>query len=88
MTKKTNQPLASGSTLKVLGTILQGLDLTEIFKEKGRGNLKRWSAKRTLGGVIVITACHQIELHGLTWEGVILALVGTLPLLLSVARNP
>ena len=60
---------------------LSALDLTEAFKTKG--DLKRWSAKRTIGGVIVGTACTDIVNHGLGWEAVALCAVGILPLCLS-----
>ncbi len=61
--------------------ILQDLDLTEMFKTKG--DLKRWSAKRTIGGAIVTEALWQIHAHGLSWEGIVLAGVGIVPLCLS-----
>jgi hypothetical protein len=66
---------------------LRGVDVTEIFKEKGHGDRLRWSAKRTVGGVIVATACRQIELHGITVEAIILTGIGVLPLLFSVLER-
>ena len=38
--------------------LLKGLDITEAFKTKG--DLKRWSAKRTIGGVLAFTASEVI----------------------------
>jgi len=61
--------------------ILSALDVTEIFKTKG--NLRRWSAKRSVGGVIVLEALWQIHEFGLSWQGVALCCVGILPLCLS-----
>lgn len=61
--------------------ILKNLDVTEMFKTKG--DLKRWSAKRTIGGAIVTEALWQIHTHGLSWEGIVLAGVGIAPLCLS-----
>ena len=61
--------------------ILAKFDLTEIFKTKG--NLRRWSAKRSLGGVVVLEALYQIHEHGMTWEGIVLVGIGILPLCLS-----
>jgi hypothetical protein len=61
--------------------ILSALDVTEIFKTKG--NLRRWSAKRSVGGVIVLEALWQIHENGLSWQGVALCCVGILPLCLS-----
>lgn len=68
----------------ILQQVLQGLNLTEIFKEKGQGDIRRWSAKRTVGGAIVATACTAIAAEGLSWMAVALCAVGVLPLCLSV----
>ena len=62
-------------------TLIAGLNVTEIFKTKG--NLRRWSAKRTIGGAIVFEALYQIHENGLSWEGIVLAGVGITPLCLS-----
>jgi len=61
--------------------LLSNFDLSQIFKTKG--DLRRWSAKRSLGGLICITACIYITENELTWQGVALAFVGVLPLCLS-----
>lgn len=70
-----------GSDMKPGFEILKNLDLTEMFKTKG--DLKRWSAKRTIGGAIVTEALWQIHTHGLSWEGIVLTGVGIAPLCLS-----
>tara|TARA_R110000751_G_scaffold40588_13_gene95899 strand:+ start:1479 stop:1712 length:234 start_codon:yes stop_codon:yes gene_type:complete len=68
--------------ISAIGKLLKTrLDITEVFKTKG--DLKRWSAKRTLGGVIVVTACAEIANTGLGWEAVALCAIGILPLCLS-----
>lgn len=67
--------------MKPLLTLLSRFDLTEVFKTKG--DLKRWSAKRTVGGVIALTAIEDIVVNGMSWQGVTLAFVGVLPLCLS-----
>lgn len=61
--------------------LIRFLDLTEAFKTKG--DLRRWSAKRTVGGVIVLTACNEALSTGVTWQIVAFAFVGVLPLCLS-----
>ena len=66
--------------------ILKGLDLTSIFKDKKFGDLKRWSAKRTIGGAIVIYALNSMN-GTITYEGVVLCLIGVLPLCLSMFEN-
>ena len=57
------------------------LDITEVFKTKG--DLRRWSAKRTIGGAIVAEALWQVHEYGLSWEGIVLTGIGVLPLCLS-----
>lgn len=61
--------------------VLAKFDLTQLFKDKG--DLKRWSMKRTAGGAIVIEALYQIHEYGISWEAVILCLIGITPLCLS-----
>jgi len=62
-------------------SLISALDITQIFKTKG--NLRRWSAKRSIGGAIVIEALWQIHEFGLSWEGIVLCGVGIAPLCLS-----
>jgi hypothetical protein len=66
--------------------LLQGLDISEAFKTKG--DLKRWSAKRTIGGLIATTACGDIVAHGMSWEAVALCAVAIVPLCLSFTERP
>jgi hypothetical protein len=61
--------------------LISRLDVTEIFKTKG--DLRRWSAKRTIGGAIVFEALWQVHEFGLSWEGIVLCGVGIAPLCLS-----
>jgi len=70
---------------KSLIELLSHLDITQAFKTKG--NLRRWSAKRTIGGVIVMTACNEALEHGISWPIVIMNLVGILPICLSFFEN-
>lgn len=73
------------SVAQVLSKLAGALDLTEVFKTKG--DLRRWSAKRTVGGVIAITACNDILVHGVTWPAVVLCAVAVTPLCLSFASE-
>lgn len=61
--------------------VLAKFDLTQLFK--GKGDLRRWSMKRTAGGAIVAEALYQIHEYGITWQGVVLCVIGILPLCLS-----
>jgi hypothetical protein len=78
-------PVNPATVAQVIGKALGALDLTEVFKTKG--DLRRWSAKRTVGGVIALTACNDILIHGVTWPAVVLCAVAVTPLCLSFASE-
>jgi hypothetical protein len=61
------------------------LDVTEVFKTKG--DLKRWSAKRTIGGLIAITACNDIVTNGISWPAVVLCAISIIPLVVSLLED-
>ncbi|MAK37170.1 MAG: hypothetical protein CMC15_13540 [Flavobacteriaceae bacterium] len=65
---------------KAITGLLSKLDLTEIFRDKG--GLRKWSAKRTIGGVIVTYALTSMN-GAIEWNGVVLCVVGIVPLCLS-----
>lgn len=67
--------------MKTLIKILEKFDITEVFKTKGK--LKRWSAKRSIGGVIVTAAMNDIVKNGVNEWNVVLCLIGVLPLCFS-----
>jgi len=62
--------------------LLKGLDITEAFKTKG--DLRRWSAKRTVGGILALTASEVILVHGISWEAVALAGISVIPITASM----
>ncbi len=78
-------PVNPATVAQVIGKALGALDLTEAFKTKG--DLRRWSAKRTVGGVIALTACNDILVNGVTWPAVVLCAVAVTPLCLSFASE-
>lgn len=50
--------------------------LPEMFKDhKGK-----WSSKRTVSGVLALSAVSQIDSSGITWQVLVLALIAVLPL--------
>lgn len=74
--------MSSGrSDRPTLGAVIASLDVTQVFKTKG--DLRRWSAKRTIGGAIVAEALYQIHENGISTELLILCGIGVLPLCLS-----
>lgn len=75
-----SQPPSFGSILEFL-KFLERFDVTEAFKTKG--DLRRWSAKRTVGGLIASTACYDIVQNGMSWQAVVLCFISILPLLAS-----
>ena len=68
---------------KLLISLLAKLDFTELLKDKRL----RWSAKRTIGALIAITACNDIVTNGVTWMNVCLCFVAVLPLCLALLEN-
>tara|TARA_R110002050_G_scaffold123485_1_gene242283 strand:+ start:453 stop:671 length:219 start_codon:yes stop_codon:yes gene_type:complete len=65
--------------------LLSKLDISEIFRDKG--GLRKWSAKRTIGGVIVTYALTSMN-GEIEWNGVVLCVVGIVPLCLSFFERP
>jgi hypothetical protein len=61
------------------------LDITEVFKTKG--DLKRWSAKRTIGGLIALTACNDIVTNGISWPAVAMCAISIIPLVVSLLED-
>ena len=66
--------------MKKVLALLSKLDLTEVFRDKGK--LRKWSAKRTIGGLIVAYALTSMD-GAIEWNGVVLCVVGIVPLCLS-----
>ena len=76
---------SKGGKLNPWVQALQFLDLTQIFREKG--SLRRWSAKRTVGGAVVLEGLWQIHEYGITWPGIALVALGLTPLCLSLLAS-
>ena len=68
---------------ELMNNLLKFIDITSIFKDKKFGDLKRWSAKRTIGGAIVLYSLNTMG-ESISYEGVILCAIGILPLCLSM----
>ena len=73
--------------LNIPGLLAQ-LDLTQLFKEVGSGNRRKWSAKRTFSGAVVAVALYDVQANGLTWMAVAMCAVAALPLTASVWQRP
>ena len=72
---------SAGGDLNPWVKVISAIDITQVFKTKG--DIRRWSAKRTIGGAVVLEALWQIHEFGLSWQGIVLAGVGVTPLCLS-----
>jgi hypothetical protein len=69
----------------ILARLLSTVNISDVFKTKG--DLKRWSAKRTIGGVLAMTACEVIIVEGISWEAVALAGISVIPITASMFEN-
>lgn len=69
----------------ILARLLSTVNISDVFKTKG--DLKRWSAKRTIGGVLAMTACEVIIVEGISWEAVALAGISIIPITASMFEN-
>lgn len=59
--------------------------VSEVFKEGQRQ--KKWSAKRSVSGVLVTASVTDMASNGLTWMNVSLSLIAVLPLCFSVFQR-
>ena len=57
--------------------------LPDLLKDKNR----KWSAKRTISGVLVYVVSNHLQSHELSWMVVVFTLVAVLPLCLSFFEN-
>lgn len=69
----------------IVASLLSSLNISDIFKTKG--DLRRWSAKRTIGGILAMTACEVIIVEGISWEAVALAGISIIPITASMFEN-
>lgn len=68
---------------KIIADVFSKFDLTSLFKDKRFGDGKRWSSKRTIGSIIVGYAISA-DNGQLSWQCIVLCLIGVLPLCLSM----
>lgn len=56
--------------------------ISDVFKEGQKQ--KKWSAKRSVSGVLCAAAVSDITINGIGWENVALSFIAVLPLCFSV----
>lgn len=61
----------------ILGSVAS---ISQVFK----GDNKKWSAKRSVSGVLVASVVHDVSQQGVTWMNCLLAFIAVLPLVFSV----
>ncbi len=59
--------------------------IADVFKEGQKQ--KKWSAKRSISGVLCAAVISDISINGISWENVLLAFISVLPLCFSVFKN-
>ena len=64
----------------ILGSVAS---ISQVFK----GDNKKWSAKRSVSGVLVAAVVHDVSLQGVTWMNCLLAFIAVLPLVFSVFES-
>lgn len=69
----------------IVASLLKSFNFSDVFKTKG--DLRRWSAKRTIGGILAMTACEVIIVEGICWEAVTLAGISIIPITASMFEN-
>ena len=71
----------------VISSIIKSLGkVSEVFKEGQRQ--KKWSAKRSVSGILVTASVSDMGINGLSELNVILSFIAVLPLCFSVfSRN-
>lgn len=57
--------------------------ISEVFK----GENKKWSAKRSVSGVLVGAVMLDVGNAGITWENCTMALIAVLPLIFSALEK-
>lgn len=71
--------MIKNSILKNIGKV------ADVFKEGQRQ--KKWSAKRSVSGVLVTASVTDMATNGLTEYNVLLSFIAVLPLCFSVFKN-
>tara|TARA_R110001599_G_scaffold347011_1_gene572888 strand:+ start:24849 stop:25115 length:267 start_codon:yes stop_codon:yes gene_type:complete len=67
----------------VLKELLKSIGkISDIFKEGQKQ--KKWSAKRSVSGILVGASITDMAQNGLNWMNIILSFIAVLPLIFSV----
>jgi len=70
---------------KIKGLLNSLTGLSDVLKEGQRQ--KKWSAKRSVSGVLVTSAVADMSINGLTELNIALSFIAVLPLCLSVFKR-
>tara|TARA_R110002020_G_scaffold63770_8_gene169859 strand:- start:578 stop:802 length:225 start_codon:yes stop_codon:yes gene_type:complete len=64
----------------ILGSIAK---ISEVFK----GENRKWSAKRSVSGILAGCVVHDVSIQGITWINCLMALIAVLPLVFSALEK-
>tara|TARA_R110002167_G_scaffold110108_2_gene280396 strand:- start:10641 stop:10883 length:243 start_codon:yes stop_codon:yes gene_type:complete len=57
--------------------------ISEVFK----GENKKWSAKRSVSGVLIGSVVHDVSVQGITWMNCLMAAIAVAPLIASAMEK-
>ena len=57
--------------------------ISEVFK----GENKKWSAKRSVSGVLIGAVVHDVSIQGVTWMNCLMATIAVAPLIASAMEK-
>ena len=71
-----------GSPLSNIKDIFKSFGkISEVFKEGQKQ--KKWSAKRSIAGVLVGAVVVDVNSFGITWQNCLMAFIAVLPIIVS-----
>lgn len=72
--------MAINNLKAILGSVAK---ISEVFK----GENKKWSAKRSVSGVLIGAVVHDVSVQGITWMNCLMAAIAVAPLIASVVEK-
>ena len=67
----------------IKGILSSVAKISEVFK----GENKKWSAKRSVSGVLIGAVVHDISVQGVTWMNCLMAFIAVLPLVFAAMEK-
>tara|TARA_Y100001973_G_scaffold99260_1_gene158199 strand:- start:176 stop:418 length:243 start_codon:yes stop_codon:yes gene_type:complete len=67
----------------IKGALSSVAKISEVFK----GDNKKWSAKRSVSGVLIGSVVHDVSIQGVTWMNCLMAFIAVLPLIFAAMEK-